>query len=61
MKVANKRGKNLPLLQTKEDQGTKELRNISVESGRSVFELYSQQKKRTNRRKHGKGYVFRIK
>ena len=52
---------NLRLLQIKEDQGTKELRNISVESGRSVVELYSQQNKRTNRRKHGKGYVFRIK
>ena len=60
MKVTNKEGKNLPLLQIKEDQGTKELRNISVESGRSVVELYLQRKKRTNRRKHGKGYVFRI-
>jgi hypothetical protein len=60
MKVTNKKGKNLRLLQIKEDQGTKELRNISVESGRSVVVLYSQQKKRTNRRKHGKGYVFRI-
>jgi hypothetical protein len=38
MKVTNKKGKNLPLLQTKEDQGTKELRNISVGSGRSVVE-----------------------
>ncbi len=61
MKVTNKKGKNLPLLQIKEDQGTKELRNISVESGRSVVELYSQRKKRINRRKHGKGYIFRIK
>ncbi len=47
MKVTNKEGKIYGLLQIKEDQGTKELRNISVESGRSVFELYSQQKKRT--------------
>jgi len=48
MKVTNKKGKNQPLLQTKEDQGTKELRNISVESGKSVVVLYSQRKKRNN-------------
>ena len=33
----------------------------SLGSSRSVVELYSQQNKRTKKRKHGKGYVFRIK
>jgi hypothetical protein len=58
MKVTNKKGKNLRLLQIKEDQGTKELRNISVESGRSVVVLYSQQKKRKKKRKNGNGYKY---